>query len=99
MLQMFVTSLIKDMQITGLVDVERYSGLRNHQTWKAFFVWGNLKSVVYKTQPIDLNDLRQSIIDLCRSILRETFEKVKRKFENRLYCCMENNGAHFEELL
>lgn len=64
-----------------------------------FFLWGHLKSVVYKTQPTSLDDLRERIINECRRIPPETFRKVQQEFENRLYYCMERGGAHFENLL
>ena len=54
-----------------------------------FILWGHLKSVVYKTQPTSLNDLRERIIYECRRIPPETFRKVQQEFENRLYHCME----------
>lgn len=64
-----------------------------------FFLWGYIKSIVYKTKPASLQELRQRIIEACRNIPREIFQKVREEFENRLYFCMEQNGCHFEQLL
>lgn len=64
-----------------------------------FFLWGHLKSVVYKTQPVDVNELRNRIIEECRAIPREVFRNVRAEFENRLYYCLQKNGEHFENLL
>lgn len=64
-----------------------------------FFLWGHLKSVVFKTQPESIEELRRRITEECRALSRETFENVRQEFENRLYYCLENNGNHFEHLL
>lgn len=64
-----------------------------------FFLWGHLKSVVYKTPVADIQDLKDRIIRECRAITRETFQKVRQEFENRLYYCMNKNGTHFEHLI
>lgn len=64
-----------------------------------FFLWGHLKSIVYKTQPADIDDLKRRIAAECRSISGEVFRNVREEFENRLYYCLQENGQHFEQLL
>ena len=65
-----------------------------------FFLWGYIKSIVFSIdQPASLEKLRQKIIEECRNIPRDMFQKVREEFENRLYFCMEQNGCHFEQLL
>lgn len=64
-----------------------------------FFLWGYLKSVVYKTEPTSIEELRDRIRQGCRSISRETFTNVRDAFESRLYFCLANNGNHFEHLI
>lgn len=64
-----------------------------------FFLWGHLKSVIYKTQPTDLADLRQRIVHQCSLITPETLQKAREEFENRLYYCLQQNGGHFEHLI
>lgn len=64
-----------------------------------FFLWGHLKSVVFKTQPDSIEDLQQRIIQECRAISPETFQKVREQFELRLYMCLEKNGNHFEQFI
>lgn len=64
-----------------------------------FFLWGHLKSVVYTPQPQSIAELRQRIIEECRSIRRDTFQKCREEFEARLYHCLASNGQHFENLL
>lgn len=63
-----------------------------------FFLWGYLKTQVYQSPVNDLHELRARISQECRNIQRETFEKVRREIENRLYYCLANNGSHFEQL-
>lgn len=64
-----------------------------------FFLWGYLKSIVYKTAPESIPELRNRITEGCRQINRQTFQNVREEFENRLYYCLANNGAHFENLI
>ncbi|KYQ46369.1 hypothetical protein ALC60_14791, partial [Trachymyrmex zeteki] len=45
-----------------------------------FFLWGHLKSVVYKTPPENINDLRQRIVQECRAIPTNTFQNVRSEF-------------------
>lgn len=86
----------------------RWIGRRGPIEWPArspdltspdFFLWGHLKSVVYKTPPENIADLRQRITQECRSIPSPVFQKVREEFESRLYHCMDRNGEHFEHLL
>lgn len=63
-----------------------------------FFLWGHLKSMVYKTEPENIQDLRQRINHECRSIPRQVFQNVRFGFEQRLYQCLAENGGQFEQL-
>ena len=85
----------------------RWIGRRGTLEWPAispdltplyFFLWGYLKTEVYRTPVNDLHELRARTSRECRNIQRETFEKVRREFESRLYYCLANNGSHFEKL-
>lgn len=64
-----------------------------------FFLWGHLKSVVFKTQPDSIEQLQQRIVQECRAISPETLENVRKQFEYRLYLCLEKNGTHFEQFI
>jgi hypothetical protein len=64
-----------------------------------FFLWGYLKSKIYKTQPASLEDLRQRIVDECRRITPEMLRNVRERFEQNLYSCMEAGGHQFEHLI
>lgn len=86
----------------------QWIGRRGAQEWPPrspdltpldFFLWGYLKTEVYKTQPENIDDLKARITQTCRQIPRETFRKVRQEFENRMYYCLANNGAHFEHLI
>lgn len=87
---------------------DRWIGRRGPIEWPArspdltpldFFLWGHLKSKIYKTQPQSLNDLRQRIIDECRAITPEMLHNVRERFEQNLYYCMDAGGQQFQHLL
>lgn len=86
----------------------QWIGRRGSTEWPArspdltpldFFLWGYLKSKVYKTLPESLNDLRQRIIDGCNRITPAILANVRKEFEDRLFYCLEVNGHHFQHLL
>lgn len=86
----------------------RWIGRRGSIEWPArspdltlldFFLWGYLKSIVYKTKPLDLNDLRERITLAIRSITPDMLNNVRRQFYLRLGCCQDVHGEHFEHLL
>lgn len=64
-----------------------------------FFLWGHLKSIVYRTPPNSIDELRTRIVEACNAIPFETFEAVRNSFSQRLFYCQEVNGAQFEHLL
>lgn len=64
-----------------------------------FFLWGYLKSIVYKTPPTSLDELKYRIKDGCSKITPQTFEAVRQDFLQRLYYCQEMEGNQFEYLL
>lgn len=64
-----------------------------------FFLWGYLKRRVYKTKPSCLEQLKQNIVDECRSISADTLQKVLASCIRRTLLCKQNNGGHFEQLL
>jgi len=86
----------------------RWIGRRGPIEWPArspdlasndFFLWGYLKSVVYKTVCNDIEDLKARITTACKDISKQTFQNVRQEFYDRLFYCQEVNGAHFEQLL
>lgn len=86
----------------------RWIGRRGSMEWPArspdltsldFFLWGYVKSIVYKTQPLDLADLRRRITLAIRSVTPEMLSNVRRNLYVRLGCCQDVRGEHFEHLL
>lgn len=87
---------------------ERWIGRRGFIEWPArspdmnpldFFLWGHLKTVVYKTPPANLDVLRARIVEEIRQITPETLTNVRNAFEDRLYHCQAAMGAQFEHLI
>lgn len=64
-----------------------------------FFLWGHLKSVVYKTPVGSLEELEHRITDVCRQITPEQLQNVRQSFVSRLYHCQEVGGYQFEHLI
>lgn len=64
-----------------------------------FFLWGYLKSKVFRQPVASINELKERIVDACRQIPPQTFQAVRDEFHNRLFYCQEVNGAQFEHLL
>nr|CAH7727295.1 unnamed protein product [Callosobruchus chinensis] len=66
-----------------------------------YFLWGYLKSLVYKTPVQNEEDLRNRIVDSCL-IIKNTphiFERVRHSMIRRLNRCIEAGGGHFQHLL
>ena len=87
---------------------ERWIGRRGPTEWPPrspdltpcdFFLWGYLKSVVYKEKPTDLAHLRQKIEQTCRETPQEMIDRSLVEFKNRLQKCVENAGDHIEQFL
>jgi hypothetical protein len=87
---------------------DRWIGRRGPTEWPPrspdltpldFFLWGWLKSKVYKIQPTTLHDLREEIIRCCRLLTPDILQNVRAETEARLFHCMEVNGAQFEHLI
>ncbi|XP_074041245.1 uncharacterized protein [Leptinotarsa decemlineata] len=63
-----------------------------------FFLWGYLKSKVFKTKPANIEDLKEGMRQECRLISDEVIRNVQNEFQLRLGYCQLVNG-HFEYLL
>ncbi len=62
-----------------------------------FFLWGYLKSRVYRTQPVDLHDLKERIMNEFQHLATTDFvQRSIDSYEHRLHRCVEVNGAHVE---
>lgn len=64
-----------------------------------FFLWGHLKSKIYRTRHPDINSLREAIVAECALINDRQLASVRNSFYNRLGYCLYQNGGLFEYLL
>lgn len=64
-----------------------------------YYLWGYLKSKVYKTKPESIQELIQRIRDEIDLIPFETNRRAISAFYQRLAYCQEVNGNHFQHLL
>jgi hypothetical protein len=66
-----------------------------------FYLWGNLKTLVYAA-PVDNEEaLRYRIVDACQTIRNYTgiFGRMWRPMMRLVEACIESHGGHFEHLL
>src|SRR5215469_2188886 len=61
-----------------------------------FYLWGHIKTTVYRTKPTTINELRQRIINAVRAIPVEHPQNAFREFERRIRLIIVNDGAHVE---
>lgn len=65
-----------------------------------YFLWGYLKTVVYETQPRDIDDLKSRIRNACNSIRRHVLLRtVNGHLVKRFNLCIRVNGQNFEQFL
>lgn len=96
------------LAVRGWLDVTfplRWIGRGGPISWPArspdltpldYWLWGDLKSRVYATQPRTLEELRGRISDEVGRITEETRRKALMNFPQRLHACLMNNGGHIE---
>lgn len=66
-----------------------------------FCVWGYLKSLVYTTPILNVQDLQNRIIEGCNVIRNNPgiFERIRQSIRHRADACILAGGGHFENLL
>ena len=64
-----------------------------------FFLWGFLKSTVYRTKPRSLDDLRHRINHEVMQISQETIHKVMHNVCVRVQECADKNGNHLSSVI
>ncbi|KAE9529977.1 hypothetical protein AGLY_011439 [Aphis glycines] len=60
-----------------------------------YFLWGHLKTVVYKTPNDNIEMLKTRIFDECHKLTPANFKNIRQKFQDRLYYCQEVNDNVF----
>ena len=84
----------------GLVEVVQFLGHHALQIqWRLifFFLWGYIKTKVYKTTVNDTADLKERIEQGIKAIKNETLENVFDGIVKRLKFCISVNGDTFEQ--
>jgi len=66
-----------------------------------FYLWGHVKSIVYKNAPNNIADLRQRIIRRFREIRTNpnVCHRVRNSFDRRIRAYIRAEGGHFEHLI
>ncbi|KYM96999.1 hypothetical protein ALC62_12323 [Cyphomyrmex costatus] len=67
-----------------------------------FYLWGHVKSLVYRNAPNNIADLRQRIIHGFEEIRRDpptVFQRVQNSFDGRIRACIRAEGGHFEHFI
>lgn len=64
-----------------------------------FFLWGYLKSQVYRNSPATLDALKNNIRREIEAITEDTCRRVMVNFRGRLQECQERNGAHLDNVI
>jgi hypothetical protein len=64
-----------------------------------FFLWGHIKTIVYRTAPNSEQELRQRILNAAQTITPQMLRNVQGSIRRRLGKCIEANGQNFEHLL
>jgi hypothetical protein len=62
-----------------------------------FFLWGYIKSNIYKNNIKDLNDFNSKITQEIQAIKKETLKNVFLEIEKRLNFCISVQGDTFEQ--
>ena len=64
-----------------------------------FFLWGHVKTQVYKRKVANIDELKARIIEEIRAIGKETLHNVFSEVKKRLNFCIEVQGDTFEQYL
>lgn len=64
-----------------------------------FYLWGYLKSIVYRNNPQNLTDLKREIECGIKSISQDTLKAVMNEFVRRCRDCVANKGKHLDSVI
>ena len=62
-----------------------------------FFLWGHLKSEVFREKPKTIEALKDAIRNAIAAILQEMTRRAMRSFTLRLQQCIAREGKHLED--
>ena len=64
-----------------------------------FFLWGHLKSQVYRTNPGTIEELKEVVTSAVRRVRPETCRAALESARRRAALCLERKGAQLEHVL
>jgi hypothetical protein len=64
-----------------------------------FFLWGHIKTNIYKTKVDDIDELKARITDEIEAIKKDTLSNVFLEIKKRLTFCIDVQGGSFEQYL
>ncbi|KAJ8980142.1 hypothetical protein NQ317_014636 [Molorchus minor] len=64
-----------------------------------YFLYGHMKSVIYKTEVDDIDDLQQRVFAVAADITPDVLVRVCENFNRRIDACILADGNHFEQWL
>jgi hypothetical protein len=62
-----------------------------------FFLWGHIKTNIYKTKVDDIDDLKSRITDEIEAIKKDTLSNVFLEIKKWLTFCIDVHGGSFEQ--
>lgn len=64
-----------------------------------FFLWGHIKTIVYRTSVDSEEELQERILEAMTSVTPEMLAKARQNLIRRAKMCVRMEGGHFEHLL
>lgn len=64
-----------------------------------FFLWGHVKSLVYKNKPRTIPDLKRNIERTIRNIPRDMCERVVANWASRMHSVRRSRGGHLNDII
>lgn len=64
-----------------------------------FFLWGYMKNKVYARRVLDVNELRERIIQAAAKIPRDMIRRATHSVIRRARMCVEKGGGYFQQHL
>lgn len=63
-----------------------------------FSIWGYIKDQVYKTSPLNVDDLKRKIQVACNKVSPRMLQNIQTRVIKNARLCLRNNGEHFQHL-